>query len=113
MKNIKKGVTNLSLLGERLNSVIGNFKKIVSGVEVVNSPAGVARFERGRTFFKGEIDGVPILVDVREGQFEITVRRPTGEKFDDGTEITERPVRVRGQRRWNDIPAKLIETTYF
>jgi len=106
-------VTNLSLLGERLNSVIGNFKKIVSGVEVVNSPAGVARFERGRTFFKGEIDGVPILVDVREGQFEITVRRPTGEKFDDGTEITERPVRVNGHRSWGDIPARLTDTTYF
>jgi hypothetical protein len=104
----------MSLFTERVGEIVKNAKRVISGVEVVKNEAGVARFERGRTYFQGNVGGVPVIVEVKKGRFDITVSKPTGDVFSDGSPVTERPVRVSGHRNWGkDIPADLHETTFF
>ncbi|OGM14972.1 hypothetical protein A3A76_05540 [Candidatus Woesebacteria bacterium RIFCSPLOWO2_01_FULL_39_23] len=110
--DVKKRLPKVNV--ERVRKTV---KKELSGVEVVENEAGLVRFERGRTYYEGEIDGVRIIADVstREGKFEIRVSRPTGEVFTDGSPVRERPVGVYGHRTWGlgEIPAKLHKTTSY
>jgi len=93
--------------------LLSNIRQRISGVEVIENQTGIARFERGRTYFQGVVNGVPVEVDVRKGQFDITISKPTGEKLSDGSEATKSPVRVIGRRSWNGFPVDLHDTTYF
>ena len=87
----------------------------MSRVETVDNEAGTVRFENGRTYFKGVVNGVPVVADFNqeEGTFSIDVSKPTGGTLSDGKPEVEVPVRVRGHRRRGDISANLEQTTYY